>query len=43
MLRSGQAATAGDTMNRAGAAVYIAAGREHHVSGSGRVVEVEVR
>ena len=30
-------------MSRAGAAVYIPAGDEHHVTGQGRVVEVEVR
>jgi hypothetical protein len=43
VLIAGEAATAGDRMRRAGAAVYIAAGEEHHVTGSGRVVEVEIR
>jgi len=43
VLISGEAATAGDSMRRAGASVFIAAGEEHHVTGSGRVVEVEIR
>ena len=43
VLISGEAATAGDPMSRAGAAVYIPAGQEHRVTGSGRVVEVEIR
>ena len=43
VLISGQAATAGDALTRAGAAVYIPASQQHRVTGSGRVVEVEVR
>jgi mannose-6-phosphate isomerase-like protein (cupin superfamily) len=43
VLISGEAATVGDSMSRAGAAVYIPAGQEHIITGSGRVVEVEIR
>ena len=43
VLISGQAATAGEKLDHDGAAVYLSAGREHQVTGSGRVVEVEVR
>jgi hypothetical protein len=41
VLISGDAATHGEAMNRAGAAVYIPAGDEHRVTGQGHVVEVE--
>lgn len=43
VLISGQASTIGEKLDRDGAAVYIPAGQTHQVSGSGRVVEVEVR
>jgi mannose-6-phosphate isomerase-like protein (cupin superfamily) len=43
VLISGNASTSGEKLDRDGAAVYIPAGQEHSVTGSGKVVEVEVR
>jgi hypothetical protein len=43
VLISGQAATASENLDHDGAVVYIPAGKTHQVTGSGTVVEVEVR